>query len=201
MTELPSSLVRLESLWSDAGMDVAAHFAPGNDPESIAAILQDAGLAGRGEIVEWFSWHDGAGPNRRVGSPLGPSGWSAFSLNEALEERESRLVQAQSLAADMGEGTPASHWWAPSWLPLAENGGPDVLAVDLGNGRDTADVRNVGWEDPESFPTIWAPSIKDAVDLWIGLLETRNWAWSPTSQSWQGDQATLPRDLRVLMLM
>jgi cell wall assembly regulator SMI1 len=201
MTQLPALLGRLESGWDSRGVAVRDYFAPGLAPDDITSLLLDAALPTPTEIVEWYVWHNGNGPNAERRAPLGPSGWRAMAVQDALEERLVRLEQAIQLAEDMGDGASAAHWWAPTWLPIAENGGPDVLAVDLGTGRETVDVRNIGWEDPETFPVVWVTSLADVVSTWQRVLDTGGWQWNPRVTVWEGDQGSLSSDIATIMLM
>jgi cell wall assembly regulator SMI1 len=201
MTDLPTSLARIEALWVRSGVPVPQHFGVGLDRATVVAQLSEAGLPDSEEVVEWFSWHNGDGPVRRAGSPLGPSGWSALSLREALAERVDRLDGAIYAAEDMGGGTPAAHWWDPSWLPLADNGGGGVLAAELVDGHAGLAIRNVEWDDPEGFRTIQAPSLREVVEIWADVIGGGGWTWAAGLCHWQGDFASLPSDPRIRSLM
>jgi cell wall assembly regulator SMI1 len=200
MTSLPASLQRLEDLWTTAGMTVPDYFGPGLASESIVDLLRQSGLAASDEVVEWFSWHNGGGASPQVGSPLGPSGWDALSLQQALSARTDRLEGAVEMAEDF-EGVPASHWWADAWPPIADNGGQDALAIELSPNEATTKVRVVGWDDPEDFPQVRAGSLTELVALWISALESGNWSWDGNRNAWTGDRQTLPRERYIFSLM
>lgn len=201
ITLLPELLGRLEASWESHGVVVPEHFAPGLSQEAIQSALADLATPVPAEITEWYGWHNGGGPNSEHVARLGPSSWRAMALEDALGERLDRLQGANYLAADMGGQMPASHWWELNWLPIAHNGGQGVLAVDLGTGRDGMDVRNVSWDDPESFRHVWAGSLADVVATWQRVLDTGGWDWDPALRIWTGDQASVGADPATFMLM
>jgi len=199
MDELAAGLRELEGLWRRAGMPVDEIFGPGLDQVPLRRALEDAGLRATKEIVAWFVWHNGRG-SAAWRAELGPSGWAALSLGEALTERASRLEGAIELAEDFDDVQP-SFYWEPTWLPVADDGGEGALAVELDPERGSVDVRVVGWDDNPRFRTVRATSLNDVVRLWITLLDTGNWTWSPEVHRWIGDYMTVPDDIKALGLM
>lgn len=195
MTELPSGLSELKRLWREAGAPVDDHFGPGLTVSTITERLTEAGLPAPTEIVEWFSWLDVRPPVRRGRAQIGPSRWYALSLSEGLIERGRRMEGARQGSEDFDDPAyPPSHWWEPSWLPMAVDLGPGCLAVDLGVDPDTVPVRDIEWDDPEEFRTVRAATLQEAVQVWTHFLRGGGWTWSPTTFQWVGDINSLPAD-------
>jgi hypothetical protein len=200
MTWLPARLARLEELWIQAGVPVENLFAPGITGTETRSILQGGGLAAPAEIIEWFAWHNGAVKPRVGITPLGPTAWTALSLREALASRTEWLRGAKGAAEEDQGLTLAEYWWPEFWLPIAEDGGQGVLAVDLREGTDTVAVRDVRWSNSE-FRTVREDSLKDLIDVWIRIIERGGWTWSDSIGLWEGAYISLPLDLRRRSLM
>jgi hypothetical protein len=202
MTELPAALAELERLWRDAGVPVDDHFGPGLAASTVSERLAQARLPAPTEIVEWFSWLEASPPVMRGRAPIGPSRWFALSLDEALTDREMRMEGARVGAEDFDDPAyPPSHWWEPTWLPIANDLGPGSLAVDLGSDPATVPVRDIEWDDPEEFRTIQAATLHEAVMIWTHFMTTGEWTWSPTTSRWEGDFRSPPADAQTGSLM
>jgi hypothetical protein len=200
MTDLPGSLQELEELWRRGGVPIEELFGPGLNPATARSMLQGAGLRPVAEAIEWFSWHNGAGPARRSDPWLGPTPWTALSLTEALEARASRFSGAIYAAEHIDRNTLPSHWWDESWLPIADNGGQGTLTINLSEFSESVAVRSVNWSD-EDFRTVREDSLKDLVDVWITIIRRGGWTWSGSLKHWQGDFSALPMELRGRSLM
>src|SRR5690349_10177335 len=117
MSHLADRLLVLERLWETAGVAVGDIYGPALESNEIHSVLGGVGLPAPSEIVEWFSWHNGRGPNPTPQAPLGPTSWTAHSLAEALEERRIRMAEAALIAADSDTTalTTPAYWWEPTW--------------------------------------------------------------------------------------
>jgi cell wall assembly regulator SMI1 len=199
MTSLSSLLDELESLWHEHGLNVGDWFAPGRDPADVQSVLISHGLNARQEVLEWFAWHDGSALRPRLNTTLGPSNWEPLSLDRAISHRTMLLDGASQLAEDAGDqlNLPAETWWAPSWLPLGDNAVGGSLTIELTAAEQDAPIRVVDWEDIDETRLVRATSLSDVVNLWIGLLRTGNWRWSPAESRWIGDPTTLRSEGRV----
>ena len=200
LTQLPSKLDALEEAWRRAGVPVDEMYAPGLDAEETRSILAASGLAVPDEVVEWFAWHNGCVIPRVGTTPLGPTSSTAYSLREALKTRSERAEQAEYAIEDLDPETDPSDWWDPTWLPIAEDGGQGVFAVELREHSDRCPVRYVQWSD-SSFRDVREDSLADLVDVWLAILELDGWTWSTELGHWTGVYAEIPLDLRLRSLM
>jgi cell wall assembly regulator SMI1 len=159
--------------------------------------LRSAGLPPTPEVLEWLTWHERE-PQLPSSITSEPSGFEPLTVEQALEERLSRLQGAEGLALDAAQdlGYSADFYWGPRWLPIGDNGVGGSLAVVLDPDAETARVLNVDWTDHESLRTVRAPSIADAVRLWIQALETDLWTWSATRGAWENQFSDVPLGLR-----
>lgn len=200
MTELPGLLARLETLWRAHGAPLPAAGRLGALPDSdrIVHALRAAGLATPSEILEWFAWRERE-PHLSPNIARQPSGFEPLTLEQALGERTSRRRGAEELALDASQdlGYSADFYWDPRWLPIGDNGVGGSLTVVLDPQAQTARVLNVSWPDHESLRTVRAPSIADAVRLWIQALETGLWTWSRSGEGWENHFSDVPLGLRL----
>lgn len=97
----------------------------------------DAGVPALPDLVEWWSWHDGAAPGGGDDSELVES-WHVLRLEDALGLR--RELAGNYAAA----GAPER--WPPSWQPLLAFAGAAVLCVDGSAG--TVHVEDAGFPEP-----------------------------------------------------
>jgi hypothetical protein len=193
MTRLAARLEALEERWIQHGFPVEEFFSPGLAPSDTRILLESAGLPPCDEVVDWFSWHDGALPGTK--GWIGPMGWSAHRLALALRAREERRQSAQEISAT-DWGLPVDELWPPALLPIADDGGPGALALDLSRGTAETPVHTIYWDDAEYSARPRAASLADAVDLWIELMEEHDYTWDSTRRVWDGDFAGLPIELR-----
>jgi hypothetical protein len=103
----------------------------------VETMLSDAGVPPRPELVEWWMWHDGAGPGRQEDSELAES-WHLLRLEDALELRR----ELAAAYADAG----APDRWPASWQPLLAFAGAPILCVDGATG--TVHIEDAGFPDP-----------------------------------------------------
>lgn len=200
MTQLPSRLRDLEDAWRRAGVPVDDMYAPGIPGDETRSTLSKAGMAAPDEVIEWFAWHDGAVKPRVGITPLGPTGWTALSLREALKTRDSQAEGADYAVEHINPNTAPSYWWADTWLPIAEDGGQGVLAIDLLEGSDTCAVRYVIWSN-DKFRSVREDSLADLLNVWLAILRLGGWAWSTELGHWTGEYTAIPMDLRLRSLM
>lgn len=206
MSELATLLSELESRWKQKGSDDYTTMAPGLDRAEVVRTLEAHGLRAPGELVDWFSWHNGV-DREKAGSRwvlLAPTAFQQFSLIECLEERESWLQLAPRAAAGIAEqyGETAvpemlepSFWWEPTWLPIARPAGGDQLVVDLASTSDSVPVLDVEWSDIDEFRRPRAESLTAFVRLLLAVPDAY-WQWLPAEQRWVRDFAEFPMELR-----
>lgn len=152
------------------------------------------------EVIEWFAWHNGAVKPRVGITPLGPTAWTALSLEESLRARQTQSEGADYAAQNIDLNTTPSYWWTDTWLPIAEDGGQGVLAIDLREQMDTCAVRYVMWSNDE-FRSVREDSLADLIDVWLAILRLGDWAWSTELGHWTGEYTAIPMELRLRSLM
>jgi hypothetical protein len=197
MSELPELLTDLDVEWNRLGLDVEQSFAPGIPPEVVRAELAIISSTPCTEAVEWFAWHNGS-----LAAPIeiAPSGFDLLSIAESVAEHSSRRRLAADVAADMNDpGFPASSYWRDTWLPIGRIGGAAVLAVDLAADAVNAPAYNVDWQDVIGSGRAAAPSLAQAVKLWLTVLRGDYYRWS--DGYWHYDFAKVPAVCRASRLV
>ena len=114
-------------------------------------------MPARRELVEWWSWHDGAAHGRGEDGELIES-WHLLQLDDALALRAE--LEANYAAAG------AADRWPPSWQPLLAFAGAAVLCVDGAAG--TVHVEDAGF--PEPAPPQFA-SVEELVRIVLRALD------------------------------
>jgi hypothetical protein len=200
VTELSTLLLELEETWRRKGFDQGGCLAPGLPPEDIVCLLASEGLPAPTEVVDWFSWRNGA-----IGSTyppgvtveLVPARFEPGSLAGCLGAefgRGYRLELAKRLAnefrerGETGETSTPDFWWRTNWLPLMFSN-TDVLAVDLSSGTDSVNVLAIA-DDADAF---WVPrtdSLADFVRLLLSIPD-RLWQFSTLENRWRVDLRAL----------
>lgn len=195
---LPDLLHRYEGLWAELGCPAASLLRPGVAAERVREALRGEGLPAPGEVLAWFGWHDGA---ERVGLVLlPPPRLMVLSLEQALFSRRRLLAFAQESATELrdtdtaDELKQAQYWWREGWLPVAQHGSGDTLAVDLSAGGDAPALRYWAAESPDLAQEPAAPSLSAAVAYWVSALESGACRWDAAAEHphWEVDRSRLP---------
>lgn len=208
MSELMGLLQELENRWKEKGSDDYTAMAPGLGAEEVVGTLEAQGLRAPGELIDWYSWHNGV-VREKAGAGwvlLAPSGFQQFSLRESLEERESSSAQATRTASEMaqflGDEVPEmlepSYWWEPTWFPIARPAGPDVLVVDVAGMSDSVPVLTIMTDDMDDSRNPRAESLTEWVRLLLDVPDSY-WSWQPSEDrttGWVYDYPVLPVELR-----
>lgn len=121
MSEFAESLVELEHTLRSARAAVAGHFRPGLEEFASRSQLDQVGLVPSDEVVEWFSWHNGAGdPNANLRNCELAPGVYIFDLETLCQEYLDTRRDFDAVTQDLpGQGSDSSDLWIPSWFPLA----------------------------------------------------------------------------------
>jgi hypothetical protein len=202
MSELATLLRELEETWRRKGFDQGSRFAPGLQPDEVVSQLASEGLPAPAEIVDWFSWRNGARgfPNRLSELvELVPCGLEPGNLGACLGPELGRryyLEHAQGLASvHRGSGDPEQtadpdFWWDPNWLPLMF-ANTDTIAVDLSSGSDMVSVLSISYWTGD-FRSPVADSLADFVRTLLALPD-ESWHFSDHENRWRVDLAALSR--------
>lgn len=169
MAELVELLAELEAQWRRHDLLIVQHLRPGLSPEYVRDRLDATGLAAPAELVEWFTWHDGA-PSSGWMTPF----YHIESFDKCLEYYTNH--------------TEAYHWH-PSlspedppfrMFPIATSLSGSYLVVDTGEegtGKVSVGSRSRELED---VPVDWRlPSLADLVRVWVDLFARDRWTRSP----------------------
>lgn len=207
MSELSRKLRDWEDQWRRQGVSVDDYLAPPTTRERVHEILTNVGLHACEEAVDWFTWHDGARVHP-LAFEVAPSPFLPLSLEEATADRDSRREVAVLTASDVrGEGCPEledpDYYWEPTWLPIARDSGPRVVALELTADARDCPVRVIDpWASGEdSYRQVSAPSLTEAVRLWMEWMEHGGWAWSPDQARWIRNWEAVPLQIRLTGLI
>ncbi len=114
-------------------------FRPGARPDLVRSVLSAEGIAAHGDIVAWWSWHDGVNVSDAppvfsgAGVFLRPENtlvedWHVLSLADAVRTyRWFRASYAEGGAPDLLPG---------GWFPILVTGAKPVMWIDCGAGAD-----------------------------------------------------------------
>lgn len=205
VSELAALLLELESRWKHKGSDDQTDMARGLDRSEVDRTLEAHGFRVPAELVDWYSWHNGV-IGERAGSRwvfLAPTAYQQFSLQESLEERDAWTQNATRTAAEMDreygtefpEWSEPSFWWEPTWLPVAREPGPSVLAVDLAGTSDSVPVLVVEWSEIDDFRETRAESLTAFVRFLLDVPDVY-WRWLASERRWDFDFSELPMEFR-----
>lgn len=196
---LPQLLTRLEDVWRANGAPIADHLAPGATPEHLNAIEARIGYPIPYELRVWWEWHDGVQrlqPGTRGGreTEIGPGAWEFLSVEEAVEEWESRTA-----ASAVGNFLPG-FWngqWYRHWLPVVRFHAYTLFVDCLSETREnTVPVRKFEHTPEDPFTPV-AGAFTVAVLIWVEQLEQGVYQWSDEHQQWESDYASIPRSVTV----
>lgn len=169
---LTTLLERLEDALRRQRSPLVDRLAPPANAGSLqAAVGQTLRLPA--EVLEWWSWHDGA-PGTYSESPdyaLGGT-WVLLSFREAVDHYHFSRDVAQSLTEP---GITIDDWWPWSWLPLARRSNGDVIVVDCGTeeqGRVMLFQQGV----PELI-SARQPALASLVQVWLSALAAGAWRY------------------------
>ena len=163
MTE---ALDRLVALLEIGGSAIRSRLRPDDDLNDIAVQLEDAGLEPLDDLVHWFAYTNGLGPdpaNLATGDGNGLFHvYHPVTLDEALSHRQEILDDPTF--TQLG---PDPAVWRPSMLPILRPD-PDI-AIDTAPGPDQGRLFHLVWEGPAE-PV--ADSLTAFVDAQTQALET-----------------------------
>jgi len=190
-------LVALEAEWRRQGAPIVDELAPGTDDDRISHLMAPLGISLPEELRVWWKWHDGL-----VGLPIdydfgrgferaamGPGVWCPISLADAVAYygRQPRYPGPQH---------PEDPSWQASWFPFAKFGlNQDVLFVDTARGPRPP-VQAWWIFDSHDWDLDQAPSLTDAVRIWLRVLTEGYFTWDSEARAWRDRVAYLPPDLR-----
>jgi hypothetical protein len=144
---LPNQLRVLEQVLAAANAAIVPHLHTGLDAERIVELLRDLGLTPSREVVEWFSWHNGAGVRGMKSSLIELVPGGEFYDLEFLCARcqEERQIDEELVAA--GAPWKIGERWSADWFPLLRLFGKGYVAVDLVGG--SISPVHVAWHDDD----------------------------------------------------
>lgn len=202
-TSLGGLLSELDRLWRGQGAAIADNALPGLTDDEIDALIDPLGLVLPEELRVWWRWHDGVRGSLAAfasdydEASVGPGAWQLISLAEAVDRYRSEPRKAQYV----GDPIAGEFYWRDSWFPFVQAGSNDVLFMDttqISGGRCPIRIRySWNWE---YWDVDQAPSLADAVQVWIRTLTDRYYVWNPETREWDHDRLKMPPDLRTNLI-
>lgn len=177
MPRLRRALGELESLLRAQGAEIADEMLPPIGVESLPSTGAHEALPLPVEVREWFSWHNGV--SSRKSSICLPNGYTPLEWRFVIEY--SSMIT--------GPWTPETAWnpW-PSCITLAKSG-TSYLVVDCAVPEGCATpVRMFDTHESALWPTVLAPSLTAAVELWNTCLREGYWRWDSVAGEWAAPQ-------------
>ncbi|NND75469.1 MAG: hypothetical protein HKN44_10745 [Ilumatobacter sp.] len=148
------ALERYSSALAALGSQAPARLLPADRSELIRATLREHGIQPRDDLVDFFAWSGGTGPD-------GPPFFldvRIVSISAALEIRRELLAIAREAALDDEEAS-SDDFFDSAWVPLGPS--DPQLVVDTGPGPTSGNVLAVWWDQP---PVTEADSIEAFVE-------------------------------------
>jgi len=186
-------LEELEARLRAFGAPIAGAFRPGTAPGRVRAALEAEGVPAHEDLIQWWSWHDGAeidapsiddGPGiffRAENTLLEP--WHVLSLEEALRNRRWLREVDDRLPAD--------------WIPVALVDGHPVLLADAGAAGPAP--LHILDEGQLGQPPVQFASLREFVELVLRAFDAGAVRPSPMdAHAPAADAARLEGDLRRL---
>jgi hypothetical protein len=188
---------QLELCWVKQGAAVAARLRPGLTWGEMDELTRPVGIALPDEARLWWSWHDGADPQRNtdIAANLGPG--RAFRPLAKAVARCRELRASYGVDGGLGEG----RGWGLAWLPIDTWVAPTVFDCS-GPSDAPVHVRAFDVVEPEAGAD-GAGSIGELVELYVRAVEAGGWRWNKERMAWDQDEVILngllgPGDLNLL---
>jgi hypothetical protein len=184
MSDLTATLRELEEHWGRLGLPVARLLRPGADRDTISERVGALSLTPSSELLDWWSWHDGA-TSECYRLSIGP-GLYTETLETCLSEHD--RLEAFS--------------WEPQlrqWFPIASELGGGLVIVRCSDEdalRSPVTFVNKFGEIPPA--DAWQPSIHAMVQLWLERLRSGLWIADESGYAIESreDVDSLPENLR-----
>jgi len=198
LSELSDRLAQLDDALQSQGFPSGELLAPGVDEAAAREGLAGVSSALCQEALDWFGWHNGS-VSGHPDEVLAPSGFALLSIEQSLAERATRAESARALAGLPPDPLPVDVFWRDSWLPIGRMSTAAVLVLDFASDAAAAPVYRVDWQDLAASGVPVAPSLANAVGIWLSVLNGGYYQWE--DNAWQYDYSTVPKELRRSRLL
>lgn len=164
MTELPDLLQSLEEQWCRHDLSISQNLRPGLPSDEVRERLAQVGIFDPPlELVEWFTWRDGASEN--------------FAMTPII--RIERLSYCAHVYPLQMEGVMRDPFETPGMFPIATYMAGECLVVDCSRPGELA-VTTMQSREIELLPEPYhVPSLATVVSWWVDLFARERWAAQP----------------------
>jgi cell wall assembly regulator SMI1 len=119
MMEFSHLLQRLDELLQQHRPAYYATLNPPAAATELAVFEAEFGLTLPDELRQWWGWHDGQ------------EAFDSFIQNKSLLSLNSAAETMRINGELLADGEFVLNWWRAAWVPFLENGGGDLVCLDL----------------------------------------------------------------------